>query len=345
MLASGSEDKTIRLWNTHTGALLRALEVKTGAVASIAFSPDGLTVASGGNDGTISLWNVRTGQVLHVLEGHPTGVVESIFFSSDGFTVASGGNDGTIRFWDARTGEALPIFHIEVSRHVDSGTGFSPDGGMFARGDGNLIITLWDTRTEEVLHTLQGHTCGSPDVTVGEECTTPRFEPYWGTLEGHTNSVSSVVYFPDGLTIASGGWDGTILLWNLQRATTWGGLKREGAVDRRRQQLERSSSVVMSAPTETTLLPNYPNPFNPETWIPYQLRSPAEVTFTIYDRTGQAVQSLAVGHQPAGVYQSRDRAAYWDGHNEQGEPVASGLYFCTLSAGDFTTKRKMLVGK
>ena len=317
MLASGSEDKTIRLWNTHTGALLRALEVKTGAVASIAFSPDGLTVASGGNDGTISLWNVRTGQVLHVLEGHPTGVVESIFFSSDGFTVASGGNDGTIRFWDARTGEALPIFHIEVSRHVDSGTGFSPDGGMFARGDGSLIITLWDTRTGEALR----------------------------TLEGHTNSVNSVVYSPDGLTIASGGWDGTILLWNLQRATTWGGLKRERAVDRRRQQLERSPSVVMSAPTETTLLPNYPNPFNPETWIPYQLKSPAEVTFTIYDRTGQAVQSLAVGHQPAGVYQSRDRAAYWDGHNEQGEPVTSGLYFCTLSAGDFTTKRKMLVGK
>ena len=98
-------------------------------------------------------------------------------------------------------------------------------------------------------------------------------------------------------------------------------------------------------PEQTTLLPNYPNPFNPETWIPYQLTEPADVTVTIHDTYGHVVRTLDVGHQRAGIYQSRNRAAYWDGKNTQGEPIASGVYFYTLSAGDFTATRKMLITK
>ena len=98
-------------------------------------------------------------------------------------------------------------------------------------------------------------------------------------------------------------------------------------------------------PQETALLPNYPNPFNPETWIPYQLAAPSEVTLTIYDMNGGTVRRLEVGHQSAGMYQSRGRAAYWDGRNGSGESVASGLYFYTLRAGEFTATRKMLVQK
>ena len=107
-------------------------------------------------------------------------------------------------------------------------------------------------------------------------------------------------------------------------------------------------------PKETALLPNYPNPFNPETWIPYHLAKPTEVTITIYNINGHVVRTLVLGHQPAGVYQNRSRAAYWDGKNVFGEPVASGVYFYTLStestrdsvtAGDFTATRKMLIRK
>ena len=98
-------------------------------------------------------------------------------------------------------------------------------------------------------------------------------------------------------------------------------------------------------PQETALLPNYPNPFNPETWIPYQLPAPAEVTLTIYDMSGGVARHLELGHQAAGVYQDRDRALYWDGRNGRGESVASGLYFYTLKAGDFTATRKMLIRK
>ena len=98
-------------------------------------------------------------------------------------------------------------------------------------------------------------------------------------------------------------------------------------------------------PKETVLLPNYPNPFNPETWIPYQLSKPADVTLTIYAVDGTVVRTLALGHQPIGTYQGKSRAAYWDGRNALGETVASGLYFYTLTAGDFTATRKMLIRK
>ena len=96
---------------------------------------------------------------------------------------------------------------------------------------------------------------------------------------------------------------------------------------------------------ETALLANYPNPFNPETWIPYHLAKSADVTLTIYAIDGQIVRRLELGHQPAGMYQNRSRAAYWDGRNAFGEPVASGVYFYTLTTGDFTATRKMLIRK
>ena len=98
-------------------------------------------------------------------------------------------------------------------------------------------------------------------------------------------------------------------------------------------------------PETTALLPNYPNPFNPETWIPYHLATDATVVLTIYDIRGSVVRTLALGNQVAGIYRSRGRAAYWDGKNQHGEPVASGLYFYTLTAGDFTATRKMLIAK
>ncbi len=96
---------------------------------------------------------------------------------------------------------------------------------------------------------------------------------------------------------------------------------------------------------KTGLLPNYPNPFNPETWIPYELAEAAEVTVTIHAADGKLVRTLALGQLPAGVYQTRTRAAYWDGRNAQGEPVASGIYFYTLQAGDFSATRKMVIRK
>lgn len=103
--------------------------------------------------------------------------------------------------------------------------------------------------------------------------------------------------------------------------------------------------IASRIPSETRLLLNYPNPFNPETWIPYQLAEATKVTVMIHSMNGSLIRTLELGHQAAGTYKSKSQAAYWDGRNEFGEQVASGLYFYTLTAGDFSATHKMLVRK
>ena len=103
--------------------------------------------------------------------------------------------------------------------------------------------------------------------------------------------------------------------------------------------------LELSPPEQTRLLANYPNPFNPETWIPYRLAEDALVRLTIYDGAGHIVRTLDVGHQIAMVYEDRAKAIYWDGRNEVGESVASGIYFYHLSAGDYSATRKMVILK
>ena len=117
------------------------------------------------------------------------------------------------------------------------------------------------------------------------------------------------------------------------------------AEDVKRSRIQLPELVVYEIPAETQLLTNYPNPFNPETWIPYRLAEDAFVTLTIYDQTGQVVRTIDVGHQTAAVYESRSKAIYWDGRNQVGEQVASGVYFYHLSAGDYSATRKMLILK
>jgi S-formylglutathione hydrolase FrmB len=101
----------------------------------------------------------------------------------------------------------------------------------------------------------------------------------------------------------------------------------------------------VGVPRQSLLLQNYPNPFNPETWIPYQLREPAEVVIFLYNANGQLVRTLSLGQRSAGFYLGRTKAAYWDGHNDAGEKVASGIYFYQIKAGDFSAMRKMLIVK
>lgn len=93
------------------------------------------------------------------------------------------------------------------------------------------------------------------------------------------------------------------------------------------------------------LLQNFPNPFNPETWIPFQLADESYVTVRIYSPTGRLVRRLSLGTMPAGDYSSQSHAAYWDGRNQIGEPVSSGVYLYTINAGKFSATRKMLIRK
>ena len=107
--------------------------------------------------------------------------------------------------------------------------------------------------------------------------------------------------------------------------------------------LESLMQAQKEVPQKTALFVNYPNPFNPETWIPYQLGEATDVTVTIHAMNGSLVRRLSLGHQLAGMYRSKNRAAYWDGRNAFGEPVASSLYFYTLTAGNYSATGKMLI--
>ena len=117
------------------------------------------------------------------------------------------------------------------------------------------------------------------------------------------------------------------------------------AEDVKRGHIQLDTLVTYEIPTKTELLRNYPNPFNPETWIPYRLAKDATVTLEIYDTTGGIVRNIHIGHQLAAIYESRSKAIYWDGRNEFGERVASGIYFYHLSAGDYSATRKMVILK
>ena len=103
--------------------------------------------------------------------------------------------------------------------------------------------------------------------------------------------------------------------------------------------------IVMARPEKTQLLANYPNPFNPETWIPYELATDTTVKITIYNTQGVVIRTLELGHQSAGYYTGRDRAAYWDGRNALGEQVASGIYFYQFETDEMSSMRKMVILK
>jgi photosystem II stability/assembly factor-like uncharacterized protein len=102
-------------------------------------------------------------------------------------------------------------------------------------------------------------------------------------------------------------------------------------------------TITRIIPIKSSLFQNYPNPFNPETWLPYQLSRDASVAVRIYNLKGQPIRTISLGQKAAGIYLTKDKAAYWDGRDDSGEKVASGMYFYTLQAGDFKATKRMII--
>ena len=177
-----------------------------------------------------------------------------------------------------------------------------------------------------------------------------------GAADGELNAdvnADSVVDILDLVQVANAIGDGSAAAPMIHSPTaeqvqSW--LAQIRQIDDGSPDFRRAISVLETLlravlPETTVLLPNYPNPFNPETWIPYQLANASHVQITIYDTKGVIVRTLDLGHRPAGYYTGRSRAAYWDGRNGLGEPVASGVYFYQLQAGSVSHLRKMVILK
>ncbi|EED17202.1 wd40 protein, putative [Talaromyces stipitatus ATCC 10500] len=226
LLASGSWDKTIKLWDPAIGSLKHTLVGHLSTVQSVTFSPDSQLLASGFNDKTIKLWDPATGALIYTLVGHSASV-QSITFSADGQVLASGSEDQTIKLWDPATG-TLKYTLVGHSHSVQS-VAFSPDGWLLASGSDDQTIKLWDPAAEALSHALEeGHSrlvqsvafspdgkllaSGSSDKTIG------LWDPTTGApihiLTGHLHSVQSVAFSPDGQLLASGSNDQTIKFWD-----------------------------------------------------------------------------------------------------------------------------------
>ncbi|RKU37300.1 hypothetical protein C6495_02090 [Candidatus Poribacteria bacterium] len=349
VLASASGDGTVRLWNPDNGINFAVLRGHTEVVRSVAWSPDGRILASGSHDRTVRLWNPDTNGTLRVLRGH-TSPIRAVAFHPNGQTLASGGtNDWTIRLWNPNTGAH------KATLKAYGNLAFSPNGQILTGiGSGEEDILLFRLLTVDVT--------GNGKVNVNDLVEVAK--NYGKTVGAGANRKADVnndgkVDVDDILAVieavdAAGAPALTqedIKPGSLQAADVHRWIRDAKAADAdpagiaALEQLLAALTRAEAPPEKTVLLANYPNPFNPETWIPYQLSEAAEVTVTIHSSDGKLVRTLALGQLPAGIYQTRTRAAYWDGRNAQGEPVASGIYFYTLTAGDFSATRKMVIRK
>ncbi len=351
MLASASRDQTIRLWDPHTGKQIRTLPA-TSPVNRLAFSPDGGTLASGSWDKTIRLWDPHTGKLKRTLPNQGSWV-NPVAFSPDGGTLVIG-NRG-ISLWDIETGEYKKPLAEDIGDAVC--LAFSPDGDTLASGSGNGTVRLWDfTRAGTSSGKTNGDINGDGDVNVLDLV---HIAAHLGQAGQHRADVNGdgVVNILD-LILVAGMFEGAAAAPSAQPQVSetltavevQGWLTDARALEVRDPTIKRGIMVLEQLllfliPKETELLANYPNPFNPETWIPYRLSEDAVVTLTIYDLSGHAVRTLNVGHRIAAVYESESKAIYWDGRNDVGERVASGVYFYTLTAGDFSATRRMVILK
>jgi dipeptidyl aminopeptidase/acylaminoacyl peptidase len=226
-LASGSGDKTVRLWDVGSGRLIRSLAGHGGVVHSVAFSPDGKMIASAGEDKTIKLWQVSTGKHIRLFNGH-TGSVYSVAFSPDGKTLASSseeGNDSALRLWDVNTGRLIRSFE-ERNTWVPS-VAFSPDGKTIASGSHEQVIKLWDVGTGNLIRSFAGHrntinsVAFSPDGKTIASGSSDHKVKLWDVGTGKLirscdgQDFNAVAFSPDGKTLAAGSYDRTVKLWDV----------------------------------------------------------------------------------------------------------------------------------
>ncbi|KIJ42157.1 hypothetical protein M422DRAFT_171537, partial [Sphaerobolus stellatus SS14] len=264
-VVSGCDDKTIRIWNAHTGELVSGpFKGHTSRVTSVAFSPDGQRVVSGSADKTIRIWNAHTGELVSEPFKNHTNMVTSVAFSPDGQRVVSGSSDKTIKIWSVHTGE---LISRPFQGHINTVTSvaFSPDGQRVASGSADKTIRIWNAYTGELISgPFEGPSYAitsvafSPDgqrVVSGSDDKTIRIwnthsgELVSGPFEGHTNGVTSVAFSIDGQRVVSGSADKTIRIWNAHTGELISG-PFKGSADKTIRIWNAHTEVLTSEPFE-----------------------------------------------------------------------------------------------
>jgi WD40 repeat protein/uncharacterized RDD family membrane protein YckC len=226
-LASGSEDKTIMLWDVASGRKIRVLQGHSDELQYVTFSPNGKLLASSSNDMTVKLWDMASGKLLRTLDDH-LGVVLSAQFSPDGNTLASASADHTVRLWDVHTGKSLAI----LRGHQDEVcmAAFSADGKMLATASKDKTIKLWDVKTFKELRTLNVHEGGVWAVAFtpnGKDLVSASADQtinVWDlasnsqvrTLRGNSSGIGLLAVSPDSKIVAGENWNGVVELWNIE---------------------------------------------------------------------------------------------------------------------------------
>ncbi|KAJ3192573.1 hypothetical protein HDU82_003128 [Entophlyctis luteolus] len=225
LIASGSEDKTVRVWNPLSGALVSELKGHSHSVTSVAFNHDGSLIASGSWDNTVRVWNPLSGALVSELKGH-SHYVNSVAFNHDGFFIASGSADKTVRVWNTLSG-AL-VSELKGHSHYVNSVAFNHDGSLIASGSADNTVRVWNPFSGALVSELNGHSrsvtsvafnhngsliaSGSADNTV--RVWNPLSGALVSELKGHSNYVCSVAFNHDGFLIASGSRDKTVRVWN-----------------------------------------------------------------------------------------------------------------------------------
>ena len=349
ILASGSSDRTIRLWDLSTHVNITPSTVEAPPVGK-QFEIN-INIAGGqdvrGYKITIDYDSESLQYVSHA---------NGDYFSDDVFEGPTVSQPGQVSFINISTADAgsgdgtLATITFKVISRSASTISLSV---MLSNSDGNRLPYIvisgkvveppWDVNGDGSVDILDlsfvAARFGQEDQTVADvnDDSVVDIKDLVVVASGIESAAAAPSAYPQALAMFTAvdvqKWLTQAQQLNLTDPTSQRGI------------LFLEQLLAALTPKETILLPNYPNPFNPETWIPYQLAKPTDVTVTIYAVDGTVVRTLALGHQSVGIYQGKSRAAHWDGKNAVGESVASGVYFYTLKAGDFSATRKMLIRK
>ncbi len=225
-IASGSKDKTVKIWDFSTEKLLKEFKGHSDSVSSVSFSNDGKFIASGSDDHTVKIWDFSTGKLLKEFKGHSSRV-NSVSFSNDGKFIASGSRDKTVKIWDFSTGKLLKEFKGHSSS-VES-VSFSNDGKYIASGSWDKTVKTWDFSTGKLLKEFKGHSSDVSSVSFSNDGKFIASGSYDNTVKiwdfstgkllkefnGHSSRVFSVSFSNDGKFIASGSQNKTVKIWDF----------------------------------------------------------------------------------------------------------------------------------